>query len=563
MSIARTIAWELFQRNRIKWFFVSGVLLLGGTGAGLYGAISNSKPAIADIWGYLVVGTLLMFSFACFHYTEGPRRGGFGGFPRRLFTLPVRTGWIVLWPMVFGVFGVSVVYMAAVWVFLRPLGIAPSLLWPCLYLGVGLVGFQTVLWSLPERRYLKLFMLSVLATGLAICWMFFLPDIISGTLREWGYRGSVASFRRLLLIGLVLLLPLGFFVSLFALEGQRHVRSGASWGASILSVRWIAKRSVSRAKFSSAFHAMVWNEWRHCGWVLPGCMGVVILLAHVPSYLTGPHQLPETQAMITFSFLAPLLLSAVIGRGFGKPDFWRSDMAMPLFQAVKPVRPGDRLVVKMAVAGGSVGLTWCLVVLSLGLWLCWVGDPEAVRTPWLYLRGFYPRFGEQVLLILLSFLLALTISWRLMLGALVSGQSRKPWFYGSSNVLFVVGLLGIVGMVLYLLGDDNRGPSLWELWPLVERLPVVLMIVLCLRMTLACWLWLKVYHQGMASLATLQWSWGSWLIISLILSSLIYYLAPHGVWWLRGLLALSGLFVCPLLGPGLAVLGSAGQGRGR
>lgn len=137
------IAWEIWSRNRLRLTSMAVALIAAGAvNWGLARGTSWERPSITI--GYLLLVGAMFITFGSFHFTEGQRKGGFGSFPMRMFTLPASTKWLVVWPMVYGAMMVIIVYVTAVALLLAPLRINVPILWPCLYLINGLAIFQTI-----------------------------------------------------------------------------------------------------------------------------------------------------------------------------------------------------------------------------------------------------------------------------------------------------------------------------------------------------------------------------------------------------------------------------------
>ncbi|MBI4660860.1 MAG: hypothetical protein HY735_18645 [Verrucomicrobia bacterium] len=157
------LGWEIWRRYRTGITAVWAVLVFAAAMNWFILATSRFIK-LAEAAGYALLALALVVTFGVFHFTEGQRTGGFGSFPRRLFNLPVATHWLVAIPMAYGAVAVIVVYLAGCWLIFAPLGKALPLAWPCLYLVSGLAQFQMIIWSFPERRYLKLLGLVLFGT---------------------------------------------------------------------------------------------------------------------------------------------------------------------------------------------------------------------------------------------------------------------------------------------------------------------------------------------------------------------------------------------------------------
>src|SRR5687767_14482600 len=106
------IGLEIWLRNRSGAVTLT-VLLLAAGGINWTLFRHRAWSEVAVLGGYILLVAALFAVFGLFHFTEGRRKGGFGSFPQRLFTLPVRTGWLVALPMIYGALSVLAVYLYA------------------------------------------------------------------------------------------------------------------------------------------------------------------------------------------------------------------------------------------------------------------------------------------------------------------------------------------------------------------------------------------------------------------------------------------------------------------
>ena len=95
----------------------------------------------------------------------------------------------------------------------------------------------------------------------------------------------------------------------------------------------------------------------------------VLLFAILPiSWILRPG--PDDTVSILIVVLAmPLLFALLIGKGVSKPDFWSTDMSVPAFIAVRPLRTIDMVLTKLKVAGWSVVVTWIATIGFVSAWL--------------------------------------------------------------------------------------------------------------------------------------------------------------------------------------------------
>ena len=123
---AVALAWEIWRKNRAGNF-----ALLAGIPACLLLALPFAlwMPSWRDDMGYdeglwtallFPLVASLIWVFGIFAHTEGDAKRGFSGIPARLFSLPVRTSFLVGCLMLYGVACVIAVYLAWVGVVFWP-----------------------------------------------------------------------------------------------------------------------------------------------------------------------------------------------------------------------------------------------------------------------------------------------------------------------------------------------------------------------------------------------------------------------------------------------------------
>ena len=552
-SPSRAIVWEIWHRNRTMLTTVLAATIFGAVLARLAGS-DNSWTNSIEASAFTGLGIVLLLCFGSFHFTEGQKKGGFGSFPTRLFRLPISTAQLVALPMLTGSVLVAIVYLTvAVFVF-RPLGRDLPILWPCLYLVFGLTQFQAIIWSLPERRYAKLLCLSLAATGILIGWMFFLPHIVAGTLSDWGYQGDPQAFLRMLLIALSLAGPAAYLVSLLTIGRQRH-------GTTIQLLPAIPRlrtgKVFSRTRpFRSATQAILWQEWRETGLILPCTVTVIIALMFIPTVLSESLGPRGTRAVVSGFILAPVLLALIIGRGFAKPNFWRPELTMTSFDASRPIASSTWVHAKLQVAAASVLLTWIITLSAGTYWFIYCGDFAAFSDFTETLR-FYYTSAERVLIAILLPLCFLLLSWRFLIGGLPTGLSgRKSWFYlqNSLTAIFLISLL------TYLIARDEPDPErhlqYYRFWPGVTRLPTFFAVAAIAKAGAAFLAWRavagrKLYSNKSILCYLVFWTAATAVPVSFVL---LFWESPL---WLKISFVLLALLSVPLAGPPLATLAMA------
>jgi hypothetical protein len=553
---AVAVAWEIWTRNRIAFLCVLAIISVGALLILTLNRATGWTHLVNPI-AYSLTAVALAITLGSFHYTEGSRKAGFGSFPTRLFNLPMNTWALVALPMVYGSLAMILVFLACARFLLWRAGPDLPLLWPSLYLVFGLTSFQAIIWSLPGSRYLKLLGLGVAASIITFGWMFFAPTILAGALSEWGYSGDPAIFMRRVLLVLAMTGPAAYIVSLRCVHRQRHGRTPRL--ATLIGRRGISLARLVRRRipFQCAEHAIFWQEWRRIGVIFPASVLLVLLLTCVPALLSGGLSGRATVGILEWLFFAPFLLAAIIGRGFGKPDFWSTSLKLTTFNAVLPLTPGQWVCAKLKVAFLSAVLTWALLVYLGFLWIAWVGDLEELAVWRSRFRFYYPPAARWAVFAL-AFPASVIVTWRCLVASLAAGLSGRKLWYHSVNLAMAI--LLIVLFVLIIRQSDHADQSLrfHHVWPVIAWLPVVLMIAAIARFSVAALAWSQAIHRGLVTHRAMARYVGCWLIATTILVALAFVVCRNTP-WLRHLLMLAATLIVPLAGPAIAMHALAGN----
>ncbi len=174
---------------------------------------SDLLIAVCCLSAVFMLGLLM----SAFNFTEVNARKGFAGFPQRLFTLPVRTCWLVAWPMVCAVVCVVALYVAWAMIIFQPLveeqlekaaasgfgGFAAVVRWPAVLLATAVVLYQAIIWCLSGFRITRLLVLGFVLTYVAaIGFLPFLPASVNGTtLRGTWTEGKLTAVLAVTMLG--------------------------------------------------------------------------------------------------------------------------------------------------------------------------------------------------------------------------------------------------------------------------------------------------------------------------------------------------------------------------
>ena len=189
-------------------------------------------------------------------------------------------------------------------------------------------------------------------------------------------------------------------------------------------------------RFASPASAQFWFEWRRSGLLLPACTAFALILIFGPFswvYRNDPRSTMDTLVRI---LAVPIVLAFATGKGFIKPEFWSTNLALPTFLATRPLSSGEVVISKMKVAALSVAITWVLVLSFIALWLPLWADTTQLKRLLIEFRMFYPHSWHVITILFVIALVVLT--WRCMVSGLWVGLSGSRLYYIGSLCLQVI-----------------------------------------------------------------------------------------------------------------------------
>ena len=461
----QAFVWEMWAGHRCAWITIASIFIGCALLFRIIGAQAQKSDlliAVCCLSAVFMLGLLM----SAFNFTEVNARKGFAGFPQRLFTLPVRTCWLVAWPMVCAVVCVVALYVAwAIFIF-QPLveeqlekaaasgfgGFAAVVRWPAVLLATAVVLYQSIIWCLSGFRITRLLVLGFVLTYVAaIGFLPFLPPSVNGTtLRGTWTEGKLTA--------VLVVSMLGAYATSVIVVGRQ--RRGGEIGWAWRRVLWQCAVDAMphwQWKLSSADRALVWMEWRRSGFVLPMAVLLLALLILGPVTWLGGSGTDATVRSIWWLAASPLLLAIPIGRGMAKPDFWSLELGLSPFLAVRPITEGQIVAAKMKAAALSALMAYGVVLLAILAKIA-SGDPEHLHDLWGMFCTLYSP-AARCMICGLAPLAMVMLTWNLLVGSLWLGCSGRPWFfYGgvAAGVVLLVAVLVAVGIFSDMSDSDSR-----------------------------------------------------------------------------------------------------------
>jgi hypothetical protein len=437
------IAWEIWRKNRIvNWC----ILALLPVSVALFEGLAAWSPDVrtwqngaSPAWPLFLFPMLasLVWVLQAFTHTESDPKRGFSGMPARLFTLPVRTSFLVACLATLGILFVVLTYLVWAGVIQVVTGFALPLRWPVLSLAATVVCFQAAVWGLASFPWIRILVITAGALGVIA---------LNVALIEAGLNRDERETALSLL--LLVCLPLA---GISAWLGVKAERCGGwrpwDWLFPILRAMLDALPRRTRP-FATPAQAQFWFEWRRRGFFLAGGLALSIagaaVIFPIVAMMDSVTGLPVRA--VASAMLYPLLLAGLAGLGLARSEFWNKDTRLHPFQAVRPIGNAGLFIAKLKVAGGVMLLGWLLslpmvyAVLTWSKWReLWGLDAVGAR-----LRQWLP--GDPLAagaIVALAAICLVAAAWRTMTTALCLGLT------GNRRTITIKSIVGC-GLFLFV-----------------------------------------------------------------------------------------------------------------
>jgi hypothetical protein len=525
-SVARAFAWDFWRRQRLVVALVLGYLLALVLLVNVFPSGTFDPGAIAQLC--IPLAFVLPHIIALFaHGDQADLVARESGYPRRAFTLPVRTSALVGWPMLLGGAAVALFWLTVAGLVLRAAGWAVPLLWPAVFLAALLAWVQTLAWCPFPFRFARILVAGPLLGGMA-----------AGAILAPMFGVSQA----LLLAVSAGLIPAAY---LTALAGVARARRGdlPSWGWPAFGQR--TRRAGPCRPFASAAEALLWLEWQRRGFALPLMLGLV-LPAHLA--LLDSITAPGSAVLGLVALVVDIaLMSPVAGTFQGNSDPSSHKVAaLPPFLAARPVRTAEIIAAKLRVAARTTALTWGLMVLALlaVLPFCTAGKVLVRGTRWLVetegVKGW-----ALVLLIALGLPL---LTWKWLVNQFWAGLSGRRWILLAMALGIPVGVTVLaLFSAWFVTHPDAQGSVL-------DAVPWAIGLALLLKLGAGALVGGLLLRRGLLGPRALTTFAVAWVAAAGGLTGLSFWLMPPEVYSPAVVAGAAILLVLPLVRLGLAPL---------
>jgi hypothetical protein len=534
-SPAAAIAWEFRQRHRWGVKALAGYLLIltiikitivaSGQPVTLDSAASFALVVVVPIT------TTFMYFLAVFSYgLAGDLAARPSMFPARLFTLPVTTGALAGWPMLYGTAAMGMLWFATRLLAAWPSEFDVPVIWPALLAASLLAWTQALTWMpypLPGLRVI-----------VTVLWLTAIDAIVMVAL-EYKVREPV------MLAILAPHVPLAYFVARFAVARGRR-GDVPDWRGLLPGLARIADAMARRREhFASPARAHAWFEWRRHGRSLPALVAILL------PFELGLLFVIESPALLFYTLLGTLLTPPFMA-GFVAATVSRSNphardsYGVSPFLATRPLTTAALIAAPLKATVWSTVAAWSLILIGIPLALILSGTSPIVIERARALRDAVgtPR---AIVLALLACWGLVSWTWKRLVQGLYVGLTGREWLI-KGHVFLTLSLLSVAGPVLYWIHENGRvRVAIWD------ALPWILAVLVCLKVSAAAWAAIRLYDTRLVSDRTLVTGAACWCAAALALYGLLVWLVdstffPHYTLGLVAILAipLARLSAAPL-----------------
>jgi hypothetical protein len=520
-SAARAIAWELGRQHRWGWLAVAGYLL--ALALFRLAIPEPGQPVNLDDAERFALAVIVPMTVACLYFLvvfsfglSGDLAARQSPYPTRMFTLPVTTGALAGWPMLYGSAA-----LAALWLATRMLGLWPPhvelpWIWPTVLAAVLLGWTQALTWmpyGLPWLRVVT-----------AVLWLVTVDTVVLVAIH---YQAS----EPVMLAILAPLVPLAYLAARIAL---RQARRGdvPDWRGGFARLRPFAGVTRPRPdRFPSPVQAHRWFEWRLHGGSLPASVAMLLPFELALLFLAD-----DVAPAFALYVLGGVLITPPVMAAFATPRTRSS--AMSPFVASRPVTGAALIAAKLRMTVWSTLAAWLLVGVAVPVGLT-LSDtwPLVIERA----RGLSETVGTSRAMVLGLLLLAglVASTWKQLVQNLYISLSGRAWLVKASVFLTVTVLIFIEPIAYWIRENGDVRAALLGALPWMPAVPAGA------KMLAASWAATRLSHGRVLSDRTMIAGAACWLVAVLALHAVL-------VWWFdtphmpRYFLLLIAIWVVPL-----------------
>ncbi|MDR3621328.1 MAG: hypothetical protein P4L85_18400 [Paludisphaera borealis] len=442
------------------------------------------------------------------------------GYPRRLFTLPVATTTLVLWPIFLSVATVTILWLLTVVIVPDSFTAGLRTLLPILLLAAAISWLQAMVWCPFGASWYRLVVCLIVYNVLVM------PPLLAKLVFEIDLPWE-------LLLTAYLFGAWG--VAYWAVLGARR---GDVWMPRLKGAKLVetASRAFERRRsFGSPASAQLWFEARCHLWMLPVLtfwfLAVfIVFLAATPFRGSTPL---FSNSLLALAASSPTLMAFSVSARLGRFEpFWRTGSPSIGFAGARPMTSQSLVVAKFRVALTSVLLTWGVAVLLVAVTVLgsgtWRDMAELAR------RAARPYDSQSVWLIAcLSLIVAPALSWNCLTSGLPFGLTGRRWIAEAYAWGFAVFMMALTVPIVWFVGHRDSVPTL------IASLPLFIVALAALKVTAAVVSFRKALGRQLIDSRYLAAALTIWLTIALCMAGLAWLAAspfkpPFSAVWFLG-----------------------------
>lgn len=498
------ITWQFWARHH------RGLALMGLYAVGLAilfallpaGVLDRKHAVLGSI--PFVIGLAYVAAIFSYGFEKNHLESAESGFPAWQFTLPLRTGVMVGWPMLLGMLAVATLGFIWTRFILVPAGWDPPA-WAPVFLAVFLAVAQALVWSPFPIPWVRLILTVGVLSGL---FMF------SPLLEE--FHGVS---HRVFLIVLGWLVPLAYGVAVLGVGRARH-RGGFLFPWPRSAEHSEGRKSTTRGRtFQSPAEAQRWFERQRFGWAFPVLTaGFSILFLFIFWLLDDPGE----RFRIGLSLLLlPMWTSLFAGSSVGSLNHSGQDrFVLSSFLATRPMTTFAMVMATLQTTIRSALMGW-LAILPAGLIWCFQTEFHQMVLAWFRQQVDAGTTLRAIALVLLAFTLPVLLSVRGMAGTMVISFTGRNWVFVGSCFLAVLAVVCALWGVSLVIEEPER------LQQVQGALPFWLGGAVAGKLLIAGWASYALWKRNQIGTRPLMLFLGCWLLAVAGLSALVGWLAPE------------------------------------
>jgi hypothetical protein len=305
-------------------------------------------------------------------------------------------------------------------------------------------------------------------------------------------------------------LPLAYLAARFAVARARR-GDGPDWRRELTrGTASLDDRPRQLRRFASPVRAHTVFEWRRHGWSLPVLIAI-LLPCELALLWTTDGVLGLVLVILLGVLSTPVFMAALVAATVRKPSPHQSDgYGVTAFIATRPLTDAQLIAAKLYATMWSTLATWLLVLVAVPLALVGSGA-------WSVLMDGARRLAwgigtlRTVVLVLLVLAAFIASTWKQLVQSLCIGLTGRERLVKGS-VFVTLALLFLLGPILQWIGASGRvRGALWE------ALPWILATLVCLKMSAAFWVAIRLFRSRLLSDRALMAGAACWCLVVLAL----------------------------------------------